>query len=63
DFLRCVARKTFIYALGRALGLSDVPYIDDVVADFAANDRRFSDLVVALVTSEPFRMRRGDPAM
>lgn len=63
DFLRCVARKTFIYALGRALGLDDLPYLDDIVADFAADDRRFSDLAVSLVTSEPFRMRRGDPAM
>jgi hypothetical protein len=33
------------------------------VTDFAADDHRFSDLVVSLVTSEPFRMRRGDPAM
>ncbi|PCC67455.1 Ca-dependent carbohydrate-binding module xylan-binding [Nannocystis exedens] len=63
DFLRCVARKTFIYALGRAVGLKDIPYLDDVTETFSANDRRFSDLVVSLVTSEPFRMRRGDPAM
>lgn len=63
DFLACVARKTFIYALGRALGLADTPYLDDIVTDFAADDHRFSDLVVSLVTSEPFRMRRGDPAM
>ncbi|MCY1007393.1 DUF1592 domain-containing protein [Nannocystis pusilla] len=63
DFLRCVARKTFIYALGRAVGLKDIPYLDGVTETFSANDRRFSDLVVSLVTSEPFRMRRGDPAM
>mgnify|MGYP002777847024 CR=1 FL=1 len=63
DFVRCVARKTFIYALGRGVGLGDVPYLDGVVADFTANDRRFSDLVVSLVASDPFRMRRGDPSM
>jgi len=62
DFVRCVARKTFIYALGRGVELSDLPYVDDVVADFTAQGRRFSELVVALVTSDPFRMRRGDPA-
>ena len=63
DFVRCVARKTFIYALGRATGLADVPYIDAMVDGFTANKRRFSDLVVSLVTSDPFRMRRGDSAM
>lgn len=63
EFVRCVARKTFIYALGRALGLNDTPYLDDIVADFTADEHRFSDLVVSLVTSEAFRMRRGDPSM
>jgi hypothetical protein len=63
DFVRCVTRKTIIYSLGRALGLSDTPYLDDIVDKFTANERRFSDLVVSLVTSDTFRMRRGDPAM
>lgn len=62
DFVRCVARKTFIYSLGRAVTFGDTPYVDGIVDDFTANARRFSDLVVALVTSDPFRMRRGDPA-
>jgi hypothetical protein len=63
DFVRCVTRKTIIYALGRAIGLNDVPYVDDIVDKFTANERRFSDLVVSLITSDTFRMRRGDPAM
>ncbi|MDC0674057.1 DUF1592 domain-containing protein [Nannocystis radixulma] len=63
EFLACVARKTFIYALGRAVGIKDTPYLDDISTDFSAEDRRFSDLVVSLVTSDVFRMRRGDPAM
>jgi len=62
DFSRCVARKTFIYALGRATSLADLPHLNAIVAGFEGSDYRFSDLVLHLVTSDVFRQRRGDPS-
>jgi hypothetical protein len=63
DFSKCVARKTFIYALGRATTIADIPYLDEVVAGFETSEYRFADLVVHLVTSDVFRQRRGDPSI
>lgn len=63
DFVECVARKTMIYALGRGTGLPDFPYLDVLYDDFATGEYQFADLVVALVTSDVFRQRRGDPSM
>jgi hypothetical protein len=61
DFVDCMVRKTFIYSMGRATTLGDLPYIDEVAADFEANNFQFADLVLSLVTSDVFRMRRGEP--
>ena len=63
DFSKCVARKTFVYALGRGTTISDIDYLDEVVAGFESGQYRFADLVVNLVTSDVFRQRRGDPSM
>ena len=62
DFSKCVARKAFIYALGRGTALADIPYIEAIVAGFESSEYRFSDLVLHLVTSDVFRQRRGDPS-
>lgn len=63
DFSKCVARKTFVYALGRGTALADIPYIEAIVAGFESGQYRFSDLVLHLVTSDVFRQRRGDPSL
>ena len=62
-FVECVARKTMIYALGRNTNVNDLPYLGDLYADFATGEYQFADLAVALVTSDVFRQRRGDPSM
>ena len=63
EFSKCVARKTFVYALGRGTTISDIDYLDEVVAGFETGQYRFADLVVNLITSDVFRQRRGDPSM
>jgi len=63
DFSKCVARKTFVYALGRGTTIADIDYLETVVAGFESGQYRFADLVVNLVTSDVFRQRRGDPSM
>ncbi len=57
---RCMVKKTYIYALGRGTKVSDNPYLDELTNVFEAADLRFEDLVLALATSDPFRMRRGE---
>ncbi len=46
------------YALGRALTAADRPAIDRVVWHAGRNGYRISSLVIALVRSDPFLMRR-----
>ncbi|HEY0715252.1 MAG TPA: DUF1592 domain-containing protein [Polyangia bacterium] len=59
-FKPCVADRLLAYATGRLTRSSDQPYIQDFVKSGATNGLR--DLVTAVVTSEPFRMRRGEAA-
>ncbi len=61
-FARCLTEKMLIYALGRGLEYYDRPTVDRVTAALTENDYRFSTLIVEIVRSEPFRLRRGsDP--
>ncbi len=55
----CIVEKTLTYALGRGPLDGDKPYLKALTQGFEVSGRRFSDLVVLLVQSEPFRMRRG----
>jgi len=59
-FCRCLAEKLLTYALGRGLERYDRPAVDAICAAAAENGYRFSELVVRIVESDPFTMRRGD---
>ncbi|NVB42580.1 DUF1592 domain-containing protein [Pseudenhygromyxa sp. WMMC2535] len=59
EFPRCTMKKTMTYALGRGLTLDDIPYLDEIEAEFATT-MRFPDLVKLIVTSELFTARRGE---
>lgn len=61
-FTSCVARQVFTYALGRAPELSDKPAMNKLARDFEAAGFTLKELLVLVATSEPFRMRRGEPA-
>jgi hypothetical protein len=58
-FARCLTEKLLIYALGRGLEHYDRPTTDRIVAALERDQYRFSTLVVEIVKSDPFRMRRG----
>jgi hypothetical protein len=60
DFAKCTVRKTLTYALGRETGETDMPYVDEIVADFQAENMTLEALLVGVVTSDVFRMRRGE---
>ena len=55
-----LAEKLMTYALGRGLEHYDAPAVRAIVRDAAGNDYRFSSLVVGIVESLPFRMRRAE---
>ncbi|MDW8224361.1 MAG: DUF1585 domain-containing protein, partial [Gemmatales bacterium] len=58
QFRRCLAEKLLTYALGRGLEPSDNVFIREIVAHTRQNQDRFSALILAIVRSDPFQMRR-----
>jgi len=58
-FARCVIEKMLIYAIGRGLEPYDDRATDKALASVAKNNYKFSSVVVEIVKSDPFRLRRG----
>ncbi len=58
---RCMAQKTWTYALGRAPTVEDIVYLDAVQNRFASGGHSFGALAEAIVLSEPFRRKTGEP--
>ncbi len=59
-FADCMTEKMMTYALGRGLERFDHAAVQGVVADLAAKDYKFSTLVLGIVRSMPFQMKRGE---
>ena len=57
-FVGTMTEKLLTYALGRGLDHHDGPAIRRIVRDAAGNDHQFSSLVLGIVESTPFQMRR-----
>jgi Protein of unknown function (DUF1592)/Protein of unknown function (DUF1588)/Protein of unknown function (DUF1587)/Protein of unknown function (DUF1585)/Protein of unknown function (DUF1595)/Planctomycete cytochrome C len=55
-----ITEKMLTYALGRGLELYDRPAVRTITTRMAAEDYRFSSLVLGIVNSRPFQMRRGN---
>ena len=53
-----ITEKMLTYALGRGLESADRPAVDRITARLAANDYRFSTLVMEIVNSSAFQMRK-----
>ena len=58
-FIECISEKLLTYALGRGLEHFDLPVVRQVRREAAAKENRFSELVLAIVNSVPFQMRRS----
>jgi len=56
---RNLAEKLLTYSLGRGLEYYDERSLRKILADVARSEYRFSSLVVSIVQSDPFRLRRG----
>ena len=61
QFCRCLAQKLLTYALGRGLTTYDRCVINDTYSRLQSNGYRFSELVISIVTSDPFTMRELMP--
>jgi hypothetical protein len=59
QFARTVTEKLMTYALGRPLGHRDRPVIRQITRDAARGDSRWSAIILGIVESTPFRMRRS----
>jgi len=57
-FVATVTEKLLVYALGRSVEYFDMPTIRSIVRDAAKEDDRLSSLVVGIVKSPSFRMRK-----
>ena len=64
QFVQAVTEKLFTYALGRGVDYYDAPTVRSVVRQLENDDHRWSSLVMGIVASKPFRMRRSpvDPS-
>ena len=58
QFVRVIAEKLMIYALGRGTEYYDMPLIRSIVRDADRNNDRFSSLVLGVVKSDPFQMNQ-----
>jgi len=61
-FARSITERLLTYAVGRGLGPSDAPTIRAIVRQAAGSEYRFSNLIVGITTSAPFRTRRAQNA-
>jgi hypothetical protein len=57
-FVSTLTEKMLTYALGRGLEYYDAPSVRAILRGAAQDDYRFSNLIVGIVQSAPFRMRK-----
>ena len=60
QFVETVTEKLLTYALGRGIEHYDRPVIRAIVRAAADDDYRWSSLILGIVESTPFRMRRSE---
>src|SRR5438552_6175155 len=59
QFVLTVTERLLTYALARGVEPFDMPAIRKIVRNAAANDYRWSSLIMGVVNSTPFQMRRA----
>ena len=60
QFVQTVTEKLLTYALGRGLAYYDRPVVRGITRAAAADDYRWSSLILGIVNSAPFQMRRSE---
>jgi hypothetical protein len=57
-FISALTAKLMTYALGRGIEYSDAPTVRAIVSETRRHDDRWSALIMGIVQSKPFQMRR-----
>jgi hypothetical protein len=60
EFLNTLAGRLLTFALGRGMEYYDRVSLDETVKNLEKNQHRFSSLVMGVVKSPAFQMRRGE---
>jgi hypothetical protein len=60
DFVGTVTEKLMTYALGRGVEYYDMPTIRRIVREAEAADYRWSAVILGIIESAPFQMRRTE---
>ncbi len=58
-FISVVAEKFLTYALGRGVESYDMPIVRQLTRETADGEYRWSSLILGIVQSQPFQMRRS----
>jgi len=58
QFVRTLTEKMMTYGLGRGLEYYDMPTVRRIAMDASRTDYKFSSVVLGIVNSTPFKMRR-----
>jgi hypothetical protein len=61
DFIRTFTEKLLAYGVGRGLGYDDLPAVRKIARDSAADDDRWSSIIMGIVKSAPFGMSTSAP--
>ena len=59
DFVNTFTTKLMTYALGRGVEAYDQPVIRSITREAARDDYRMSTLILGVIHSAPFQMRRA----
>jgi hypothetical protein len=59
-FVTALTENLMTFALGRGIEYYDAPAVRKIVRDAERNDYRFSSLILGIVKSLPFQMRRAE---
>ena len=59
QFLQTITEKLLMYALGRGLSYKDMPVVRRIINDSEDEDYRWSAVIMEIVNSMPFQMRRS----
>jgi mono/diheme cytochrome c family protein len=60
EFVTTVTKKLLTYALGRGVEYYDMPAVRKIVGDAENDGYRWSSILLGIVNSTPFRMRRSE---
>jgi hypothetical protein len=59
QFVQTLTEKLMTYGLGRSVEYYDMPAVRQIVRDAQRNNYRFSSIVMGIVKSAPFQMRKS----